>query len=162
MGARRVRQLAETGSRAPDFRLERLDGGRSDLSELVVNAPVLLVFFKITCPVCQLTLPYLERVFAGRRLPVFGISQNDAEDTREFNRHFEITFPILLDSEDEAFPASNAYGISSVPTSFLIERDGTISRAIEGWQRREIERLGGLAGVNPFRPNEQVPEWKSG
>jgi peroxiredoxin len=31
---------------------------------------------------------------------IFGISQNDAADTREFNQEFGVTFPTLLDSED--------------------------------------------------------------
>ena len=42
---------------------------------------------------------------------------------------------------------SNAFGISSVPTMFLVEPDGAISRVIEGWRKRDIEWLGGQAGV---------------
>ena len=38
---------------------------------------------------------------------------------------------------------------------FLIERDGTISRVIEGWNKAEIEWLGGIAGVAPFRAGRQ-------
>ena len=45
---------------------------------------------------------------------------------------------------------------------FLVEPDGAISHVIEGWQKRELEWLGGKAGASPFRPGENVPEWKAG
>jgi peroxiredoxin len=162
MAARRTRKLIDPGSRAPDFRLPRLDGGEVTLQELVSNGPVLLAFFKISCPVCQLTFPFLERLHAAGTLPIYGISENDAEDTREFNREFGVTFPMLLDSEESGFPASNDYGISTVPTLFLVGPDGAVSNVIEGWNKKEIAWLGDKAGVNPFRPGDNVPEWKAG
>jgi peroxiredoxin len=155
------RRILEPGARAPEFRLSRLDGGETTLAEIAAHGPALLVFFKVTCPVCQFTLPFLERIHAGA-LPIFGISQNDAERTREFNREFGVTFPVLLDTEESGFPVSNAFGISSVPTMFLVESDGTISQVMEGWRKTEIEWLGGKAGVQPFRPSDYVPEWKAG
>jgi peroxiredoxin len=109
-----------------------------------------------------MALPFLERLHGSGGLRIYGISQNDAHDTREFMLDFGLTFPVLLDSEDADFPASNDYNISSVPTSFLIERDGSISRVIEGWQKAEIERLGELAGVPVFRDTDRVPAWKPG
>ncbi len=161
MAARRQNQLARTGSRAPDLRLPLLDGGEGSLAEMIAHGPVLLVFFKVTCPVCQLTLPYLDRIHASGTLPVYAISQNDADDTREFQRQFHVSLPTLLDPEDH-FPASNAYGISSVPTTFLVERDGNIARVVEGWVKRDIEWLAQKAGAVPFRQGERIPDWKAG
>ena len=158
---RRTRELLKQGARAPEFRLDLLGGGEASLSDLAANGPVLLAFFKISCPVCQLTLPFLERIH-GNRLPVYAISQNDIEDTREFNRYYRLSLPTLLDREEEDFPVSNAFGISSVPTMFLIERDGTVSRVIEGWQKAEIEKLGELAGVQAIGAADRVPQWKAG
>jgi peroxiredoxin len=162
MAAGRVPKLLREGSRAPDFQLPRLDGGEAVLHDLVANGPLLLAFFKVNCPVCQLTFPFLERLHTAGTIPIYGISQNDADDTREFDKRFGITFPMLLDREDDGFTASNAFGISSVPTLFLVERDGTVSRAIEGWQKKAVEWLGGKAGTSPFRPGEFVPELKAG
>jgi peroxiredoxin len=162
MSVSRQHNLLQAGSRAPNFRLARLGGGAASLDGLVGDGPVLLVFFKITCPVCQLTLPFLERIHAPGTLPVYGISQNEPEDTREFAGAFGITFPILLDEEGKDFPASNAYGISSVPTLFLVERGGVIARVIEGWDRKEIEWLGAKAGIAPIRQEDNVPAWKAG
>jgi len=162
MAARRQLPLLATGARAPEFRLARLDGGESSLQELIANEPVLLAFFKISCPVCQMTFPFLERLHIAGTLPIYGVSQNDAEDTADFNRRFRITFPTLLDREENGFAASNAFGLSSVPTLFLIERDGTISQVIEGWSKQDIERLAGIAGASIFRPEDNVPQWKAG
>ena len=161
MAATSRKRLLDTGTRAPDFRLPRLEGGEAALSDLLAGGRVLLAFFKITCPVCQLTMPYLERIGAGGKLPIYGISQNDAEDTREFNRRFGVTFPELLDPEG-SYPASNAYGISTVPTMYLIEPGGKITRVIEGWNKREMEWLGTQAGVEVIRREDSVPEWKAG
>ncbi len=162
MASRRQSKLLTAGSPAPDFRLTRLEGGETALAEIAARGPALLVFFKNTCPVCQMTLPFLDRIHRAGSLPIYGVSQDDAQDTREFMRQFGVTFPMLLDREEADYPASNAYGISSVPTAFLVERDGTVSRVIEGWQKAEVEGLGALAGVAVFRANDNVPAWKAG
>ncbi len=162
MAAHKQHTLLATGARAPDFRLPLLDGTETTLREIVARGPVALAFFKVTCPVCQLTFPFLDRLHGPGTLAVYGISQNDAADTREFNRRFGVTFPTLLDAEESGFPASNAFGISSVPTVFLVERDGAVSRAVEGWSKRDMEWLAGKAGVRLFRPDDNVPEWKAG
>jgi len=154
MASHRVSKLIETGARAPDFELRTLDGPIVSLSGLLAEGPVLLAFFKVTCPICQLTLPYLDRIHAAGPLRVYSISQNDPEDTREFNREFRLHLPTLLDTEESGYPVSNEYGISSVPTLFQVERDGTISRVIEGWRKREIVGFGAQVP-------DALPEWKA-
>jgi peroxiredoxin len=162
MASQRQRRLLDPGSRAPGFRLARLEGGEAGLAEIGAGGRVLLVFFKVTCPVCQLTLPFLERMRANGTLAIWAISQNDARDPREFNRSFGVSIPTLLDSEDEDFPVSNAYGISSVPTMFLVEAGGEISRVTEGWSKVDMEALGAAAGIALFRADDDVPAWKAG
>jgi peroxiredoxin len=138
------------GERVPDMRLELLGGGKEALR---ADEPVLLAFFKISCPTCQYTLPYLDRVPNG--LKIRGISQNDEADTREFVDHFGLKFPILLDPEGR-FPASNAFGITHVPTMFLLEPGGRIQKVIEGWSKKDMVELGAVAA------SENVPPWKAG
>ena len=130
------------------------------IAGLQQDRPVLVVFFKITCPICQLTLPFFNRV--RELLPVVGISQNSDADTREFIEEFGIQYPVLLDPEEGDFPASNDYGISSVPSIFLIEADGKIGRSWEGWSKREMGWLGTHIGAEVVRQGENVPEWKAG
>jgi peroxiredoxin len=169
MGAVRQNELLQAGQRAPDFRLARMEKGdvqgAAELGELLPGGPLLLAFFKSTCPVCQMTLPFLERIHRGRApgsLEVYGVSQDDAETTQAFAGEFGIGFPMLLDTEESGYPASNAYGLSHVPSMFLVERDGTIAWSLEGFNKREFLAVAGQAGVNPFRPDENVPEWKAG
>ena len=162
MASRRQRALLDPGARAPGFRLSRLEGGEATLAELAAGGRVLLVFFKVTCPVCQMTMPFLERMHGSGTLAICAISQNDARDTCEFNGSFGVTIPTLLDSEDEDFPASNAYGIASVPTMFLVEGDGKISRVTEGWSKLDMEALGAAVGMALFRADDDVPAWKAG
>jgi peroxiredoxin len=162
MASARQHKLLEAGSRAPGFLLKRLEGGQSSLQDLIATGAALIAFFKVTCPVCQLTFPFLDRIHQTGAIPVYGISQNCPEDAAEFAKVFNVTFPILLDEESHEFPASNAYGISSVPTMFLIEPDGVVSRVMEGWNRKEIEWLGAKAGTNPIRAEDNVPAWKAG
>lgn len=162
MFGRRKIELVAAGAQAPRFRLAGLDGSTQTLQDILAGGPALLVFYKISCPVCQLTAPYLERLAANHSLQVIGISQDDAGATRGFVQRFGLTFPMLLDLSSEGYPASNAFGISSVPSLFLLERDGTIARSISGFSKRDFEEIGARAGVSPFGPEDHVPEWKAG
>src|SRR5258708_3899484 len=126
MFGRRTKVVVATGAKAPTFRLTGLDGSERSLQDILAGGPVLLVFYKTSCPVCQLTAPFLERLSATSAIQVIGISQDDAGATRGFTERFGVTFPTLLDSSNDGYPASNAYGITSVPSMFLLERDGTI------------------------------------
>lgn len=143
-------RLLAAAAEVPDVRLALLGGGAVSLRD---EGPVLLVFFKISCPVCQLTLPYLNRIHSDRR--VLGVSQNSERDTRDFADHFNLAFPILLDPEVR-FPASNAFGITHVPTIFECGTDARITRVIEGWNKKEMEALGAV------HASDNVPAWRAG
>jgi peroxiredoxin len=163
MFGRRKKVLVAVGAQAPPFRLIDLDGSTQTLQEIITGGPALLAFYKISCPVCQLTAPYLERLAANTGgLQVIGISQDEASATRGFMQRFGLTFPTLLDLGSEDYPASNAYGITSVPSLFLVERDGTLARSLSGFSKRDFEEIGARAGASPFGPEDYVPEWKAG
>jgi peroxiredoxin len=163
MFGRRKKVLVSVGVQAPPFRLLGLDGPTQTLQDILTGGAALLAFYKISCPVCQLTAPYLERLAANTGgLQVIGISQDDASSTRGFMQRFGLTFRTLLDLGSEDYPASNAYGITSVPTLFLLEPDGTIARSFNGFSKRDFEEIGARAGVSPFGPEDHVPEWKAG
>ena len=153
------------GERAPDFDLQDDYGRSRSLRDLVKSGPVLVGFFKTTCPVCQLAFPFLDRIYRGQASPaisIFGVSQDDPGTTREFTDEFGVTFPILFDTADTDYPASNAYGISHVPSAFLVEPDGVISWTMEGFQKKALEDLGARAGVATFTAHDQVPVFKAG
>ena len=148
-----MNKLLQAGDRAPSLPL---------LEEVLAGGPALLAFFKVSCPVCQFTFPFLERIAKSGSLRVFGVSQDDAKATARFAKEFEVTFPMLLDEERTGYPASNAFGVSTVPTLFLIDASGVVALSSEGFLKRDLADLGRRAGVEAFRQDEYVPEWKAG
>ena len=162
MWGRAKKSVLETGDRAPAFQLQNLAGATVTLADILSRGPALLAFYKISCPVCQLTFPFLERLGTGSGIQIVGISQDDFGATTAFNQRFGVTFPTLLDSAKENYPASNGFGITNVPTLFLVEPDGQIANTISGFSKRDLEAVGTRAGVKPFRADENVPEWKAG
>ncbi len=145
--------------KAPAFDLTSLNGGKRSLADLLADGPVVLVFFKITCPTCQFALPFADRLArSGAR--VVAISQDDAEGTKQFNARFGIQIEMLLDGK--GYPASNAYGIETVPTFFVINRDAQIEHSFSGFVKSELEALGGRFGIETFHKHESVPALKAG
>ena len=149
---------------APAFFAQPLAGGSPvTLTELLRDGPVVVVFFKVSCPTCQLAFPFLERLHVtGTGLRLVGVSQDERKPTAQFAERFGVTFPILLDLAAEGYRASNAYGLTHVPAVFAIEPDGTISHSWTGFSRADIEKLALGAGAVVFRPQEDVPAWKAG
>lgn len=147
-------------AQAPDFTLHSLDGAEVALQELWQTGPVLLVFFKDSCPTCQLTFPFLERLHRGK-VKVMAISQDDAKDTAAFHSRFGISLPTLLDPKPQ-YAASNAYGISSVPSLFWIDAGGSIGWSDSGFDRTRLEQLGRDAGIETFAKDEAVPALQAG
>ncbi len=151
----------ETGQIAPEFTLDSTNGEKLSLSEILASGPALLAFYKVTCPTCQLTLPFLDRLQGGP-FRLFAISQDDADRVREFNDAFDTNLPTLIDKASDGYPVSNAFGITHVPSMFLVEPDRRVSWSWVGFQKRQLEELARRAGRSIFRPGEQVPESKSG
>ena len=162
MGWGRKSEMLSAGMHVPAFELKDLNGERRSLATLLEQGPVVAAFFKVSCPVCQLTFPFLERLSGNDGVQMIGVSQDDTSATTAFNSRFGVTFPTLLDDAREGYPVSNAFGISSVPSFFLIETDGTISKAFHGFSKRDIEELGRRMNIQAFRPDESVPSWKAG
>jgi peroxiredoxin len=160
-----------TGVRAPEIDLTAVGGGKFNLGDALKKGPVVAAFFKVSCPVCQLALPYVERLFKAYgksgKVTLVGVSQDGAADTQAFNREFGVTFPVLID--EKGYPVSNAYGLTNVPTVFLISQEGEIERSIVSWSKADMEelnrKLAEISGVKPaelFHPGERVAEFKPG
>jgi len=159
------------GKTAPDVNIPTLDGAPFKLREALAAGPVLLAFFKISCPVCQMTFPYLERIhkaYPDSKLRIVGVSQNDAAATKAFLREYGVTFPIALD-DSKSYAASNAYRITNVPTLLLVAPDGSIQLSSVGWSRADVEQVAAEASAtssHPKRPlfsaQDQVPDFKAG
>jgi len=158
------------GQSAPDFSLRSIDGTEYSLSKLLKRGPVFVSFFKVSCPVCQFTFPFLERLYkryGGKDVTYLGISQDNRRATKEFADEYGVTFPMVLDAE--GYPASNAYGLTNVPTSFLIDTDGSVKIASLGFTKKDLEVIAAELSERHkiplsalFRPNESVPAIRPG
>jgi len=159
-----------TGLKAPNFDLKTLDGKSFSLNDELSRGPVVLAFFKVSCPTCQYAFPFLERLHKayGASAKIFGISQNDAKETAAFIKEFGVTFPVLLD-DPHSYPVSNAYGLTNVPTIFWIAEDGEIEVSSVGWVKADYEAInrklaetGKVAPAIVFKPGEEVREFRAG
>jgi len=158
------------GSLAPGFSLVSLDGKEYSLAKEMKRGPVVVSFFKVSCPVCQFAFPFLDRLFKRYGAPdvsFLAISQDDTRATRRFVEDYGVTFPVLLD--EEGYPVSNGYGLTNVPTTFLIDTDASVKIVCNGFDKSGFEAIANelatrrkLAPAALFRPDEQVPVHKPG
>jgi peroxiredoxin len=158
------------GHTAPEFSLKALDGSAYSLSSLLKRGPVMVVFFKVSCPVCQFTFPFLQRIYerhAHGEASFLAVSQDDARSTKKFIKEYGVKFPALLD--EDHYPVSNAYGLTNVPTIFLIAPDGTVQVSCVGFSKSDLEKIAAalaerskMAAAPLFRPAEVVPDYKPG
>jgi peroxiredoxin len=163
------------GTKAPDFSLPTVssgkDGGEFSLQAALKQGPVLAAFFKVSCPTCQYTFPYLERLhraYGDKKITIVGISQNDQRDTAAFLKEYGVTIRTLLDNPN-GYAVSNAYGLTNVPSLFLIGQDGQIEISSVGWVKQEIEDINRkLATAQQitlpaiFQPGEEVRDFRAG
>ena len=135
--------MLETGSRAPELSFRNDEGALVGREELGQTVPVLFTFFKVSCPTCQLTLPYLERLHrqGAGQLRVVAVSQDAPDSTQDFWEYFKLTYPAVFDRAQDGYPSSNAFGITHVPSMFLVEPDGGISWTENGFKRDSLVSL---------------------
>jgi len=158
------------GQTAPRFELLGMDGKTHSLQEALTRGPILLAFFKISCPTCQYTFPFIERLYQQFRqngIQIWAVSQDNAPANQAFVQEFGITFLILID--DYPYEASRTYGIKFVPTIFLIKSDGKVALMSDGFAKNDLLAIqkwfAKHFSVDPaplFLPRERVPEFKPG
>ena len=160
-----------SGAKAQEFTLTSTTGKPLVLSELTKRGPVVLAFFKVSCPTCQYAFPYFERmsrVHKPEAVSFVGISQNNLVDTQAFMKQYGVTFPVAID-DSSRYIVSNAYKLTNVPTAYLVDRDGKIQVSSVGWARKDIEEINSKLSMDPaqqpypiFKPGEEIAEYKAG
>ena len=161
----------EPGALFPSVSLFDENGERADIPE--PKGEALYGFFKTTCPTSELAWPYLERIrrLGDGALPVVAVSQDGPAETAEFNLRLGVRIPTLFDHEP--WRASEALGLESVPTFFLVDDDGRIVDTVVGFQRRKLAEIGARAAERAgrlektgdaavFRPGDYAPELRPG
>jgi peroxiredoxin len=119
---------------APDFTLSNLEGQSVSLSDFR-GQPVLLNFWAIRCASCRYEMPLFQEVFEDNEwtqkgLVILAVNlQESADDVRLFMAQNGLSFTVLLDTTGEV---GGRYGVTGIPATLFIDKDGIIKSAIMG------------------------------
>ena len=126
-----------------------------------------LVFYKVTCPTCQMAaqpVSGFERAYPGS---VHGVGQDPADALEAFSTEFGLTLASVSDTAP--YEASKAYKIEHVPTLVVVDGDGMVADVVESWDRQGYNRasmnLAGLLGLDAVaisEPGDGLPEFRPG
>ena len=142
-------QGADVGAVAPDFTLTTLGGETVKLSDLR-GSVVVLDFWATWCGPCKRGLPLFQEFAnwaqqSGHPIKVYAVnvmergSKADKESkVRGFWTKSEYTVPCLFDHEDTV---KKAYGVNSIPRTFIIGPDGRIARVHRGFSSDMVRKL---------------------
>ena len=115
------------GVPAPLFELARLDSDEAVSMEDLRDRVVLINFWATWCKPCEDEMPAMERLYRELRpegFELLAISVDDSpEPVRAFRDRLSLSFPILVDSEQEV---AELYQTFRFPESLLVDRNGTV------------------------------------
>ncbi len=129
------------GHLAPAFELTGTDGAAHRVGG-AREKPLLLNFWASWCIPCQVEAPDLQELYEkyGDRFDLYGVnvtSMDTRKDALAMVKEYGFTFPVLF---DENGALAESYQFISIPTSFLIDRDGIIVDVFSFAHREELER----------------------
>ena len=131
------------GDAAPSFTLPDVVSGEA-VSDPWRQGRTAVVFFKVTCPVCQMVAPKVTALAEGGAR-VVAVGEDPPVALARYAGEHGQRAPTV--SEAAPYRVSDAYGISTVPTLFLVEPDGTVSEAVGGWDRDRWNAVATACGV---------------
>lgn len=98
------------------------------------------IFFKVDCPVCQMSAPKfdeLEGAYPGR---ILAIGQDSGADLAAFSDTFGMD-AVPKRSDPPPYALSEAFGVRVVPTMFLLDDADTVVDVVESWDREGFNRI---------------------
>ena len=136
-----VNDLKPKGIAAQDFRLPTLTGDYLTLSDYRGKV-VFLNIWATWCPPCRDEMPSMESLYQklkGRRFELLAVSIDKEREkaVQPFAAKYGLTFPVLLDPDGKTY---RLYGLTGVPESFIIDKNGTVIHKVIGpqdWTRKE-------------------------
>jgi len=118
---------------APAVTFDLLDGNALPLRDLKGQV-VLVNFWATWCPPCRAEMPGFQKVYDARRgdgFTVVGVSTDESsrQQVASFLRDHAISYPVAVASSEVVAAFG---GVSSLPTSFLIDRQGRVRYTVRG------------------------------
>ena len=159
--------VLEPGTMAPHFALNRLENDAP--TRLAFDRLTILAFYKVTCPTCQLGVPYLDALksYESSEFEAIAIAEDPSEAIQDFKRTRGGSLETL--TEPPPYETSAAYGLTNVPTVLLVEPGGRIVQSIVGFNKQayndlasEIAQRLGVAPVILCPADDGAPAFKPG
>lgn len=130
---------AEAFAQAPLFSVQTIDGKTLSLSDLKGKG-VIVNFWATWCPPCRAEIPemiVLQKEY-GEQFTFIGVAINDQEEkVKAFVAQKGLNYPVAMDNGLSALYGKLIQGgLQSVPTSFAIDKNGTIVDVIIGMADR--------------------------
>ena len=131
---------------AIDFTLKDQYGNEHKLSDYK-GKTVFLNFWATWCPPCKAEMPDIQKIYetydteGDDALVVLGVAspniggEGSEEEIKAFLEENGYTYPVVMDTTGEIF---GAYGISSFPTTFMIDRDGNVYGYVSGMLSEDV------------------------
>lgn len=134
--------LVKVGDKAPEFKVEMLDGSRLTLSSLKGKV-VLVNFWATWCPPCREELKRVQTDiidrFADKEFVFIPISRGEEKETvATFREQMGYTFPMGLDPERKIY---DQFASNFIPRNFLIDQEGKVVIASVGYEPEEFDAL---------------------
>src|SRR4051794_34278398 len=133
-------------TRAPSFELPSTTGGSVALDGLVARGPALLIFAAEECPTCALALRRLAPAVAPLREAGVGLAvvfEDPLDVAARVARDARFKGTVL--AEPAPYDTSRAYGLESLPTTVLLDGDGSVAGTVVGWDAAALSALVGQA-----------------
>ncbi len=120
------------GSIAPNFVLQSVDGERIELKDLKGKG-VFLNFWGTWCGPCKQEFPYMANqyeVFKDRGVEIVAVNVGESNiAVKNFMNAYGVNFPVAMDKDRQV---TEAYDITPLPTTFLINPEGKVIKVIKG------------------------------